>query len=365
MPPWIIRLYHRYQEITEVLSQSEIYSDKKKLEKYTKERARLSPVISLYKEIQKFQEEQEEYESIIHCSTDEELIAIANSELPATQDKLRQLQLQAKILLLPKDPREGKNIILEIRAGTGGGEATLFTGDLFKMYKKFAELNKWKFEIIKSYVTEIGGLREVIVNISGKTAYTYFQFEAGTHRVQRIPQTEARGRIHTSAITVAILTEPEDIELEINPLDIRIDTFRAQGAGGQHVNTTDSAVRITHFPTGLVISCQDERSQIKNKNKAMKYLKAKIYQFTLEQRQNEETQLRKKMVGSGDRSEKIRTYNYPQGRITDHRIHYTTHKLEEIMNTGNITEIVEKLIAHDENEKVQQFEPTEMINFEK
>ena len=353
---WLEKVALRYKELTDILAQPTIYENRKDFESYAKERARLEPLSALHIKLDRLLKEQHEDEKIIQSDSDKELVEIAKEELTTIQEQLQKVERQFKLLLIPQEPRQGKNVILEIRAGTGGEEASLFTQDLLKMYKKFSEIMKWKFEVMKSQETEIGGLREVAINISGKTAFTYLQFEAGTHRVQRIPQTEARGRIHTSAITVAVLSEPDDIELEIAPSDLRIDTYRAQGAGGQHVNTTDSAIRILHHPTGVVVTCQDERSQIKNRNKALKYLKAKIYQMNIEKQQNEQAQERKKMIGSGDRSEKIRTYNFPQARITDHRIGYTTYQLEEIMNTGTIKELILKLIADYEEKQIEHIE---------
>ncbi|NQU64646.1 MAG: peptide chain release factor 1, partial [SAR324 cluster bacterium] len=254
----------------------------------------------------------------------------------------------------PKDPDDEKNTILEIRAGTGGDEAALFVADLYRMYLKFAELSKWRLEVMTSTPTGIGGFKEIVISIEGKNVYSRLKFEAGTHRVQRVPRTETQGRVHTSAVTVAVLPEAEDVDVEINVGDLRIDTYRSQGAGGQHVNTSDSAIRITHIPTGIVVTCQEERSQLKNKNKAMKHLKAKLYEVQLATVKSETAEMRRGMVGSGDRSGRIRTYNYPQGRMTDHRIGLTLFKLEELMSNGDLNEIVDSLMAHHQAELLER-----------
>ncbi|MDH3382409.1 MAG: peptide chain release factor 1, partial [Flavobacteriaceae bacterium] len=296
--------------------------------------------------VQKQKELEENILLLADADEDPEIRELAKSEIHELKNDIANLQEEVKFILLPKNPDDEKNIILEIRAGTGGDEAALFVADLYRMYQRFAELNRWKTEIVDSNHTGIGGYKEIVIGIEGKNVYSRLKFEAGTHRVQRVPTTETQGRVHTSAVTVAVLPEADDIEIEINQTDLRIDTYRSQGAGGQHVNTTDSAIRITHNPTGIVVSCQEERSQHKNKSKALKHLKAKLYELQLQQSVSDAAKLRKSMVGSGDRSERIRTYNFPQGRITDHRIGLTLYKLEDIINTGNINEIVDLLTAN-------------------
>jgi peptide chain release factor 1 len=284
-------------------------------------------------------------------SSDQELRLIAASEYEELNAKKIRLEAELKFMVLPKDPNDGKNIIVEIRAGTGGDEAALFAGDLFRMYNRYAENKGWKAELLDSHSSEQGGFKEVVFNIFGKQAWQHFKFEKGIHRVQRVPKTEASGRIHTSAVSVAVLAEAEEVDVEIKTEDLRIDTYRASGAGGQYINKTDSAIRITHIPTNVVVACQDERSQLKNKIKAMKILRAKL----LEKRESDivaaTSQDRKAQIGSGDRSEKIRTYNFPQNRITDHRIDFSLHKLADVLN-GNMDELIEKLIAADQENKL-------------
>ena len=268
-----------------------------------------------------------------------------------TEEKLETISNELKVLLLPKDPNDEKNVIMEIRGGTGGEEAALFAADLMRMYSMYAETRRWKIDILNSNPTDIGGYKEVSFSVEGAGAYSRLKFESGVHRVQRVPSTESGGRIHTSAVTVAVLPEVEEVEVDINPNDLRIDVFRAGGPGGQCVNTTDSAVRITHLPTGIVVSCQDEKSQFKNKDKAMKILRSRIYEVMEEQRHKEIADKRRSQVGSGDRSERIRTYNYPQGRVTDHRINLTIHRLEQIMN-GDLDELIDSLITADQSAKL-------------
>lgn len=287
-------------------------------------------------------------------SGDEELKELAKMELSELEDKLPQMEEDLKILLLPKDPNDEKNVFLEIRAGTGGEEAALFAQDLLRMYLRYAERRGWKTEIMDANDTGIGGIKEAIVLIKGKGAYSRLKYESGTHRVQRVPETESSGRIHTSAATVAVLPEVDDVEVEINPNDVRVDVYRSSGNGGQCVNTTDSAVRLTHIPTGLVVTCQDEKSQIKNKEKAFKVLRSRLYDLKLQEQNDEISAERRSQVGSGDRSERIRTYNFPQGRVTDHRIGMTLYKLDGFLD-GEIDEIIDGLITSDQAEKMKNF----------
>lgn len=343
----LAKIADRYEETTALLSHPDTMGDSKKFQALSKEQAQMMPIVEIYETIVSKQKELDDNNEILaDPDEDPEMKEMAKEEIPQLKNELADLQKEAQIMLLPKNPDDEKNTILEIRAGTGGDEAALFAADLYKMYMKFAELNRWKCEIMDSHPTDIGGFKEVSISIEGKDVYSRLKFEAGTHRVQRVPTTETQGRVHTSACTVAVLPEADDIEVEINQSDLRVDTYRSQGAGGQHVNTTDSAIRITHIPSGIVVACQEERSQMKNKATAMKMLKAKLYEVQLQAATSEEAELRKTMVGSGDRSERIRTYNYPQGRITDHRIGLTLYRLEEIMTTGNINEVVDSLIAH-------------------
>ena len=343
----LAEITNRYEEITTLLSQPEVISDNKRFQSLSKEQARMLPVVEVFHEIDKKQKELADNDQLASdLDEDQEMRDLAKEEIYRLKEEIEILSEKAKVLLLPRNPDDEKNTIMEIRAGTGGNEAALFVADLYKMYMKFAELNQWKIEIMQSSSTEIGGYKEIAVSIEGKNVFSRLKFEAGTHRVQRVPQTETQGRVHTSAVTVAVLPEAEDIDIDVKATDLRIDTYRSQGAGGQHVNTSDSAIRITHLPTGIVVTCQEERSQLKNRNKAMKHLKAKLYEKKLAETVSEEAELRKNMIGSGDRSERIRTYNFPQGRITDHRIGLTLYKLEEIMTGGDLNEVVDSLIAH-------------------
>ncbi|MGA1862429.1 peptide chain release factor 1 [Deferribacter thermophilus] len=342
----------KYEILTEKLADPSIMSDNKLYQQLAKEHADLKPIVEKYKEYKKVENDIEEAKQIL-TSGDKELKELAEMELEEGKEKLEKLENELKILLIPKDPYDEKNIYLEIRAGTGGDEATLFAADLLRMYMRYAEKKGWKTEIVDYNDTGVGGYKEVILLVKGKGAYSRLKFEGGGHRVQRIPVTESGGRIHTSACTVAVLPEADDVEVEIDPSDLRIDVFRASGAGGQHVNTTDSAVRITHIPTGIVVSCQDERSQIKNKEKAMKLLKAKILEMEIRKQQEEIASNRKLQVGSGDRSERIRTYNFPQNRVTDHRINLTLYNLDQVME-GELDEIIDALIAYDQAEKLKE-----------
>lgn len=299
-------------------------------------------------------QELEDSKEIFEMEDDEELREMAREEIKELEAGIEKSQEELKILLLPKDPNDEKNVILEVRAGTGGDEAALFGGDLMRMYLRYAERRRWKTEIIDLNDTGIGGVKEAVIMIKGKGAYSRLKFESGVHRVQRVPETESSGRIHTSAASIAVLPEVDDVEVKIDPNDVRVDVYRASGNGGQCVNTTDSAVRLTHIPTGLVVTCQDEKSQIKNKDKAFKVLKARLYDLMLQEQNDKISAERRSQVGSGDRSERIRTYNFPQGRVTDHRINLTIYKLENFLD-GDLDEIIDALITHDQAEKMKSF----------
>ena len=344
-------LEERYQFISEKISDPDVIADMDSWRKYMKENSYLTPIIEKYREYKSLKNTIEDDKQMLEAGEDKDLEELIKSELSETKDKLSVVCEELRILLLPKDPNDDKNVIIEIRGGTGGDEAALFAADLMRMYSMYAEANRWKIEILSSNPTDIGGYKEVCFSIEGQGAYSKLKFESGVHRVQRVPSTESGGRIHTSAVTVAVLPEVEEVEVDINPNDLRIDVFRAGGPGGQCVNTTDSAVRITHLPTGIVVSCQDEKSQFKNKDKAMKILRSRIYEVMEEQRHKEIADERKAQVGSGYRSERIRTYNFPQGRVTDHRINLTLYKLEQILN-GSLDEIIDALITADQSAKL-------------
>ncbi len=341
----------RYEEINKLLSSPEITSDIKKMTELSKEQSEIEPIVQKAKEYLGVLQAIEENRALIE---DEELGELAKEELSELEPKKTELEEQIKLLLVPKDPNDEKDIYLEIRAGTGGEEAALFAADLFKAYARYAEKKGWKTQIVSSSESDTGGYKEIIAKIKGQGVYSRLKYEAGTHRVQRVPQTESQGRIHTSAVTVAIMPEVDDVDVQINPNDLKIDVYRSSGCGGQSVNTTDSAVRITHIPTGIVVAMQDEKSQHKNKEKAMKVLKARIFEKRMREQQEALAKDRKEQVGSGDRSERIRTYNYPQNRITDHRIGLTLYKLEEIMQGGDFDQIIEPLIAHYQAQKIKE-----------
>ncbi len=343
-------LEERFEIVNQKLSDPDIVSNQEEFKKYCKENADLTPVIEKFREYKKAKETIAECKEILG-SGDDELAELAKTELAESEDALESITQELKILLLPKDPNDEKNVIIEIRGGTGGEEAALFAADLFRMYTMYAESKMWKIEILSSNPTDIGGYKEVTFSVNGQGAYSRFKFESGVHRVQRVPTTESQGRIQTSAATVAVLPEVEEVEVDINQNDLRIDVFRAGGPGGQCVNTTDSAVRITHLPTGIVVSCQDEKSQFKNKDKAMKILRSRIYEEMEAKRHSEIADARKSQVGSGDRSERIRTYNFPQSRITDHRINLTLYKLEQVLN-GSLDELIDALITADQAAKM-------------
>ncbi len=341
-----------FNKLSKQLEDPEIFKNIEKFQKISKEHSDLKPIVEKFKEYKKVLNNIEENHYMLKHEKDNEIKELAKTDLEELEVKKEQLEKDLKFMLLPKDPNDNKNVILEIRAGTGGEEAALFAADLFRMYLRYSERKKWKVEILSANETGNGGFKEVIALINGKGAYSKLKYESGIHRVQRVPLTESQGRIHTSAVSVAILPEAEDVDIEINTSDLKIDVFRASGAGGQHVNTTDSAVRITHIPTGIVVTCQDERSQHKNKAKAMKILRAKLFDIEMQKQEQELANERKQMVGTGDRSEKIRTYNFPQSRVTDHRIGLTLYKLNDILD-GDIDEIIDALTTYFQAEALK------------
>ena len=345
----IEELEQRYRELETLLSDPAVISNQPEFRKFSREHAELFDLVAAYRRYRKVLGEIEGNRELL---ADPEMKEMAEEELKTLADDKERLEEEIRLLLLPKDPNDNKSVILEIRAGTGGDESALFAGDLFRMYSRFAEANRWRVEFISASESERGGFKEIVASVEGEGVYARLKYESGTHRVQRVPETEAQGRIHTSACTVAILPEAEDIDIDINPADLKIDVYRSSGAGGQHVNTTDSAVRITHLPTGVVVSCQEERSQIKNRSKAMKVLKSRILDSMQTEHDARLAADRKQQVGSGDRSERIRTYNFPQGRMTDHRIGLTMYKLDAIME-GDIGEIADALRAYYQMEALK------------
>lgn len=344
-------LEDKYKELSEKIADPEIINDQKVWQKLIKEHADLEPIIMKFREYKEVMNSIAESKAILQEESDEELRELAKMELSEMEEKVDPIEAELKILLLPKDPNDDKNVIVEIRGGAGGDEAALFAGDLFRMYCRYAERKRWKVELLSASETGVGGYKEVSFMIKGKGAYSVLKYESGVHRVQRIPSTESGGRIHTSTATVAVLPEVEDVEVEINPNDLRIDVFRSSGNGGQSVNTTDSAVRVTHIPTGEVVSCQDGKSQLKNKEQAIKILKARLYDKAVAAQNKEISAERKSQVGTGDRSERIRTYNFPQGRVSDHRINLTLYKLDSFLD-GDLTEMIDALITVDQTEKM-------------
>ncbi len=342
-----------FQELEKKLMDPNIINDMDQYQTVAKEHSDLVPIVELYRAYKKNDEIMKEDKEMLEMSDDEEMNALLKQEISAREEEMEQQEQQMQVLLLPKDPNDHKNVIVEIRAGAGGDEAGLFAGNLYRMYVRYAERNRWAVDLMSMNEQGIGGVKEAIFMINGKGAYSRLKYESGVHRVQRVPQTESSGRIHTSTATVAVLPEAEDVDVEISEKDIRVDVFRSSGNGGQSVNTTDSAVRITHLPTGMVVSCQDEKSQLKNKDKAMKILKSRLYDQMLEEQAKEISQDRRSQVGTGDRSERIRTYNYPQGRITDHRINKTIHQLENFLD-GDIDEMIDALTTEDQAKKLQE-----------
>lgn len=348
-------ILERFEKLSELVSDPEVIKDIELWQKYVKERAELEETANKYLEYKKIEEDGKSAEELLKLETDPEMKAMLEEEFYSCKKRLAEITDELKILLLPKDPDDNKNVIVEIRGGAGGEEAALFAYELYRMYVKYAESNRWKTEEIDSNETELGGIKEVVFSINGKGAYSKLKYESGVHRVQRVPDTESQGRIHTSTVTVAVLPEAEDVEIAIDEKDLKVDTYRSSGAGGQHVNKTESCIRMTHIPTGIVVTCQDERSQIKNREKAMKVMKSRLYDYYNTKYQNEYAANRKSQVGTGDRSERIRTYNFPQGRITDHRIGYTIYSLEDFL-MGNIGDMIEALAIADREAKLSSEE---------
>ncbi|MEQ6377015.1 peptide chain release factor 1 [Bacillaceae bacterium S4-13-56] len=346
-------LEDRYEKLNELLSDPEVISDTKKLREYSKEQSELQAVVEAYREYKEVSEGLKDAKEMLDGESDADMREMVKQEISELADRKEELEEQMKILLLPKDPNDDKNVIMEVRGAAGGDEAALFANTLYRMYSRYAEEQGWKTEVIEANQTELGGYKEIIFMITGKGAYSKLKYESGAHRVQRVPETESGGRIHTSTATVVALPEAEEVEVDIHEKDIRVDTFASSGPGGQSVNTTMSAVRLTHVPTGIVVSCQDEKSQIKNKEKAMKVLRARVYDKFQREAQEKYDETRKSAVGSGDRSERIRTYNYPQNRVTDHRIGLTIQKLDQIVE-GKISEIIDTLIIEEQTAKLKE-----------
>lgn len=351
----LARIEERYEELGRLMADPKIASDAQKMIAYAQERAELEELVETYRQYNEVLKQLESARALLEDATDKEIEELAREEIAALTAQEEELQLKLKKLLLPKDPRDEKNVIMEIRAGAGGEEAALFAADLFRMYVRYAEEHKWKVEVLSRNESGIGGLKEIIFLIKGKGAYSRLKYESGVHRVQRVPVTEASGRIHTSTATVAVLPEVDEVEVEIDPDDLRIEVFRSTGHGGQSVNTTDSAVRITHIPTGIVVSCQDERSQLQNKLRALSVLRARLYDIEWEKQQAQIAEARRDQVGTGERSEKIRTYNFPQNRVTDHRIGMTSYRLEDVLD-GDLDEFIEALAAADQLKKLEAVE---------
>lgn len=348
-------LVEHYEELQELMSDPEVISDTPRYLKISKEAAEMQEIVTAFKKYQQLKSDIAESKEVLTENNDPELIELAKDDLAAMEPQLAEVENQIKLLMVPKDPNDDKNIIMEIRGAAGGDEASLFAGDLLNMYERYAERQNWNFEIIDETKTEVGGFKEVAVMISGKNVYSKLKFENGAHRVQRVPQTESAGRVHTSTATVAVMPEYDEVDLEIDPKDIRVDLYRSSGAGGQHINKTSSAVRMTHLPTGIVVAMQDQRSQQQNREKAMQILRSRVYDYYESQNQDEYAAERKSAVGTGDRSERIRTYNYPQNRVTDHRIGLSLNKLDKIMN-GQLDEIIDALILSDQTQKLEQIQ---------
>lgn len=341
----------RYENLTELIADPKVLSNIEEWQKYAKERADMEETVEKYKEYKKIAEDKKSAEELFKVETDADMKAMLEEEIYDCKRRMEAVQEELKILLIPKDPNDDKNVIMEIRAGAGGEEAALFAYELYRMYVKYAEKNRWKTEEIDSNNTELGGVKEVTFSVSGKSVYAKLKFESGVHRVQRVPETESQGRIHTSTATVAVLPEPEDVEVHIDEKDLIVETCRSSGAGGQHINKTESCIRMVHIPTGIVVNCQDERSQTKNREKAMKVMKSRVFDYYNSKYQSEYSENRRNQVGTGDRSERIRTYNFPQGRVTDHRINKTMYNLEEFI-MGDIDEMVEALRIADREAKL-------------
>jgi peptide chain release factor 1 len=353
-------LERRYAELNDLMSRPEILSKAAEYQRYARERAEIAKIVELYQRYKRVVEERAGVERLLEEAEDDpEMSQLGREERVQLQEQEDKLTYELKTLLLPADADDQKNVIVEIRAGTGGEEAALFAADLFRMYTKYAERQGWRVEILDSHPTGIGGFKEIIASVEGRGVYSKLKYESGTHRVQRVPVTESQGRIHTSAVTVAILAEAEDVEVQLNLEDLRIDVFRSSGPGGQSVNTTDSAVRVTHLPTGIVVSCQDEKSQHKNRAKALRVLRARLLDMAKQEQQEKISRERRSQIGTGDRSERIRTYNFPQGRVTDHRINLTLYKLGAVLE-GELDELLEALIQADQTEKLKEFERSEV-----
>lgn len=349
------QIAERYDEINEMMLKPEVYNDIALTAKYLREQKEIAPIVEALRGYEKAKDEAQEARELLDTKLEPDFREMVQEEFKGSKEKMEAIEQELKLLLLPKDPNDEKNVIVEIRGGAGGEEASLFAASLYRMYSMYAESKRWKTEIVNLNETELGGIKEISFMIEGAGAYSRLKFESGVHRVQRVPDTESSGRIHTSTVTVAVLPEAEEVELEINPNELQIDTFRSSGAGGQHVNKTESAIRITHLPTGLVVECQDERSQYKNRDRAMKILRSKLYDMECEKQNAAIAADRKSQVGTGDRSERIRTYNFPQGRVTDHRIGLTLYKIEAVMN-GALDEFIDALITADQAEKMKMSE---------
>lgn len=347
----LLEIEQHFDGLSEQLQDPDVVSNQENYTRLMKEYKRLTPIVETFRALKKAQNDENDAKELID-SGDKELKELAEEELKAAKEQIEQLSEQLKILLLPTDPNDDRSVIVEIRGGAGGEEAALFAGSLYRMYSMYAESKGWKTEIVNASETELGGFKEISFMINGEGAYSRLKFESGVHRVQRVPETETQGRIHTSTVTVAVLPEAEDVEIEINPADLQIDTFRSSGAGGQHINKTESAIRITHLPTGLIVECQDERSQHKNREKAMKVLRSRLYEAKQREQESKIASERRSQVGTGDRSERIRTYNYPQSRVSDHRIGLTLYHLEQILN-GDLDQVIDPLITADRAEKLK------------
>lgn len=343
----------KFNELEHNISDPEVIANQAEWQKQTRAHAKLARIVQVFREYKRTSQEIDEAHELLKDKLDEDFRDMVQSELNSLKERHRQLEEELRILLLPKDPNDDKNVIVEIRGGAGGDEAALFAGNLFRMYMRYAERQGWKTEMLDSNPTDLGGFKEVVFVIEGDGAYSKLKFESGVHRVQRVPTTESSGRIHTSTVTVAVLPEAEDVDIDVNQNDLRIDTYCASGAGGQHVNKTESAVRITHLPTGVVVQCQDEKSQLKNRDKAMRVLRSKLLELAQEEQRSAQAKNRKSQVGTGDRSERIRTYNFPQGRVSDHRIGLTLHKLDFVLD-GDLSELINALITADQSEQLKK-----------